>query len=182
MLENLIGGLVQRPPLERTQAEMADLLDETFTDPSAWNRPLVFREGGYTRTCAYYDNRFEVLLLNWAPGASSAIHDHGAEHCWLAVLQGRLHIDNYVRLDAGDDPGRALVVPTDSTTLDPGDLDLRSGRFDIHRVAADHAAAAVSLHVYARPLRSFMTYDEYTQRCTPARGTYDEVLSFFAQA
>ncbi|MBV8356192.1 MAG: cysteine dioxygenase family protein [Candidatus Eremiobacteraeota bacterium] len=139
---------------------------------------LPRRPGAYTRTCAYQDDRFEVLLLDWSPGAASPIHDHGGQHCWFVVLRGRLWIDDYVRTDRADVPGRATLEPRGARMLDRGDLDLRSGRFDIHRLAATDAPA-LSLHVYSRPLESFSTYDPKAQRCTVARSTYDLVLPLF---
>lgn len=139
-------------------------------------RPLVSRPGGYTRTCAYRDPRFEVLLLNWAPGSASAVHDHGDQHCWMLVLDGTLEVDDYVRLDSGETPGYAHVERCGSRRLEPGGMDLRSGRFDLHRVGATAKSAAVSLHVYSGPLRKFLVYDEAKRRCKTAGAFYDEVL------
>jgi cysteine dioxygenase len=129
--------------------------------------------GGYTRSCAYADGRFEVLLLNWAAGAVSPLHDHGGQHCWMQVLEGQLLVDDYLRIDAGERGSRLLEA---------GDLDLRSGRFDLHRVSAPSGVPAVSLHIYSAPLKEFSVYDETTQRCRTVRSTYDEVLSISALA
>jgi hypothetical protein len=57
-----------------------------------------------------------------------------------------------------------------------GDLDLRSAQFDLHRVSAPSGERALSLHIYAAPLKHFSVYDESTQRCQTVRGTYDDVL------
>jgi|SRR5580698_1070920 predicted metal-dependent enzyme (double-stranded beta helix superfamily) len=175
MLHRLIEDFRVRGPLERTNAEMARLLAFAC---ERWSpgRPLLSREGAYTRTCAYRDESVEVLLLNWAAGAASALHDHGDQHCWMLVLDGMLQVDDYVRLDAANIAGAARVEARDSRMLAPGGLDLRSGRFDLHRVAATPEARAVSLHVYAGPLRKFLVYDEATRRCEAALGTYDDVL------
>jgi hypothetical protein len=60
--------------------------------------------------------------------------------------------------------------------MDAGDLDARSGRFDLHRVSAPAGVPALSLHIYAAPLKEFAVYDESTQRCHVVRSTYDDVL------
>jgi cysteine dioxygenase len=60
--------------------------------------------------------------------------------------------------------------------MDAGDLDLRSGRFDLHRVSAPPGGPALSLHIYAAPLKEFSVYDETTQRCQTVQSTYDDVL------
>lgn len=177
MLKEFVSDLRRVPPLERAQGDMARMLAMT-TAGAVLSPALPRRPGSYTRTCAYSDDRFEVLLLDWSPGAVSAIHDHGGQHCWFVVLEGRLRVDDFDRLDSGDVPGRAIVEARDWRALGPGELDLRSGPFDIHRVAAD-AGHAVSLHVYARPLHGFSIYDERAHRCQSVRGTYDQLLSLF---
>jgi len=144
--------------------------------------PLMSRSGTYTRTCAYRDDGFEVLLLNWAPGAASPIHDHGDQHCWMLVLAGTLQVEDFVRLDPGNVGGYAHIESAECRELGAGGLDSRAGRFDLHRVAATQSGPAVSLHVYAAPLRRYFVYDELSRRCETAYGTYDEVLPTFTAA
>lgn len=179
MLRTLIDSLTLRAPLERSTAEMAALLAATRA-PSLLGRPLPTSPGGYTRTCVHRDDRFEVLILNWDAGAVSAVHDHGGQHCWMMVLEGQLLVDDYVRLDRGDEPGVARVVPRGSRLMPPGGLDLRSRPFDLHRVSAPPNVPTLSLHVYAGPLAEFLIYDEKAQRCERMRGTYDAVLPPYA--
>jgi hypothetical protein len=95
----------------------------------------------------------------------------------MLVLGGELQVDDYVRLDPGDVPGFAHVESRGSRTLETGEMDLRSGRFDLHRVAA--IGSAVSLHVYAGPLRRYLVYDQAAESCQTATGVYDEVLSVY---
>lgn len=176
MFRQLIEDLRARAPGERGNWEVGSLLASSVGEWSG-RRHLISRPGGYTRTCAYRDPRFEILLLNWAPGAASAIHDHGDQYCWMLVLDGHLEVDDYARLDPGDVPGYAHIERRRSRVIDPGGIDLRSGRFDLHRVRAADGSAAVSLHVYSGPLREFLIYDARARRCESAQGTYDEVLS-----
>jgi predicted metal-dependent enzyme (double-stranded beta helix superfamily) len=178
LLREFVAALRRVPPLERAERDMARMLGSAAaSDGPAPSLPA--RAGSYTRTCAYVDERFEVLLLDWSPGAASEIHDHGGQHCWFVVLQGCLRVDDYGRVDAGDVPGKAVLEARGSRLLGPGDLDLRSGRFDIHRVAAGETRA-LTLHVYARPLHAYLLYDQRAQSCRPSRGTYDRVLSLIA--
>lgn len=181
MFYKLVDDLRCSPPLDRSRAEMARLLQSACSGGTTLNRHLISRPKSYTRTCFYRDDRFEVLLLNWAPGAASALHDHGDQHCWLIVLEGRLDIEDYVRLDAGEVPGHARIDARGSRVLERGGLDLRSGRFDLHRVSARRNAPAVSLHVYSQPLEKFLVYDQAAQRCETAFGTYDDVVSAGAE-
>jgi hypothetical protein len=95
----------------------------------------------------------------------------------MLVLEGCLAVDDYVRLDDGETPGYAHVEQLGSQMLEPGGIDLRSGRFDLHRVTAMSEGRAVSLHVYSGPLRKFLVYDEAAHRCQTAGAVYDAILS-----
>lgn len=180
MLPRLIETLRARGPLERDGSDMAALLSGS---DAAWPfvTGLVKRPGSYTRTCAYQDRRFEILLLNWTPGSASPIHDHGGQHCWMYVLDGRLEVEDYLRLDAGDVAGYAHVEQSGTRILEAGETDLRSGRFDLHRVAAAQGPA-VSLHVYAAPVRQYLIYHEFARRCETVFGSYDDVLPAYPEA
>ena len=156
---------------------MAALLADVCSRGVLRDVALESRARSYTRTCAYFDDRFEVLLLHWSPGSASQIHDHGGQHCWLAVIDGTLAVENYDRLDDGTREGRATIAPRTSNVLETGELDLRSAPIDIHRVTEVGKRGAVSLHVYAQPLRHFYVYDEFAQRCDRVSSRYDALLA-----
>ncbi|MBV9719667.1 MAG: cysteine dioxygenase family protein [Candidatus Eremiobacteraeota bacterium] len=176
VLSTLIADFRARAPLAREASEMAALLGATAAEMHTLPS-LPRRSGGYTRTCAYQDSTFELLLLNWAAGAESAIHDHGDQHCWMLVLSGRLEVCDFDRLDSGESAGYAHVEPGPRRLLAAGEMDLRSGRFDLHSVRSADRSPAVTLHVYSGPLREFLTYDPSARRCTSVVSVYDEVLS-----
>jgi predicted metal-dependent enzyme (double-stranded beta helix superfamily) len=176
-LDGLVANLACTPPLDRDGAEMAAVLTDVCARGLLQGIRLDSRPGRYTRTCAYFDDRFELLLLNWARGSASDIHDHGGHHCWLGVIDGVLELENYERLDDGTCEGRAEIVRRDSTILQTGQVDLRFEPFDIHRVSNAGMRPAVSLHVYARPLRTFGVYDEFSQSRRTVHGRYDAILA-----
>ena len=181
MLRQLIDQLRVRGPSDRDSFEVSSLLARNAMGWDA-GRPLVAKPGAYTRTCAYRDDGFELLLLNWAPGATSPIHDHGDQHCWMLVLDGQLDVEDYVRLDDGERKGYAHIEASGLQRLGPGETDMRSGRYDLHRVTASSGRPTVSLHLYSGPLREYLIYDEFARRCEPTRGTYDDFLSVFTKA
>lgn len=180
MLRQLVDDLRSQPPGGRNASEIDRLLAQAG---ARWEEglSLLSRRETYTRTCAYRDDEFEVLLLNWAAGAASSVHDHGDQDCWMLVLSGRLRVDDYARLDSGEVRGYAHIEPRGSKVLESGGLDVRGGRFDLHKVSAADAPA-VSLHVYSAPLREYLVYDELSRRCEPAFGRYDDVISPYAAA
>ncbi|HEV3152256.1 MAG TPA: cysteine dioxygenase family protein [Candidatus Baltobacteraceae bacterium] len=131
---------------------------------------------GYSRTLLYRCERFEVLALHWSPGTATAIHDHGGAFCWLAVAQGSVGVDNYVRRDTGATPGFARIDFEGREVLAESAIDYRQDDVHLHRCFTGNEPA-VSLHVYARPIDRFYTFDERAQTCTPADSTYDAMLN-----
>jgi len=182
LLYALVDGLRSAHAFEGGGEIVSGLLGGAASLWPAARRRLPARPSAYTRTCVYRDARFEVLLLNWAPGSISAIHDHGGQLCWMTVLEGCLEVEDYVRLDSGETPGYAHIEPRESRKLLRSEIDSRAGQFDLHRVGASLGAPAISLHVYSGPLQQFLVYDELSRRCETAIGTYDEILSLDAVA
>jgi predicted metal-dependent enzyme (double-stranded beta helix superfamily) len=131
---------------------------------------------GYSRTLLHKSDLFEILVLRWQPGCSSAIHDHGGAHCWFAVAQGTMKIENYLRYDSGDVPGFARIGLEGREELDPGAIDYRQDDVHLHRCIAGDGPVT-TLHVYARPIEHFHGFDERAQTCYDVTPTYDAILA-----
>ena len=129
----------------------------------------------YGRTLLHRCEEFEILVLHWLPGARSSIHDHGGALCWLAVAQGEVGVENYLRYDTGATPGYARIGFEGRAVLETGSIDYRQDDVHLHRCFAGDEHA-VSLHVYARPIERFYTFDERAETCCEATSTYDAIL------
>lgn len=130
----------------------------------------------YSRTLLHRCEQFEILVLHWPAGSVSSIHDHGGSLCWLAVAQGSIGVENFVRRDSGSAPGFARIDFDGREMLAQGAVDYRQDDVHLHRCIAGEEPA-VSLHVYARPIDRFYTFDERAQSCSEALSTYDAILS-----
>ena len=168
-MEALAKGDIARyaPALLRSIAQDGD---------DACLETLASAPGAYTRTCVHECGEFELVLLNWAPGSISEIHDHGGQMCWFAVLRGGLHVANFRRIDNGANEGYAKLAGIGAARLVTGDLDTRLADVDVHRVANPYETRAVSLHVYARPLRTYRIFDERAETWALATSHYDARL------
>ena len=98
MFRSFVEDLRSLDPLRRGPEQMSRLLADASNAGERFE-PFVKAPESYTRTCLYADDRFEVLVLDWAAGASSSIHDHGGQHCWFVVLEGNLVVQNYDRVE-----------------------------------------------------------------------------------
>jgi len=114
----------------------------------------------YTRTRLIEMPHFEVVVMHWAAGSVSPIHDHGDSRCWVLLLEGSLDVENFEREDDGS--GTVAMRPTGSLRLEPDDLDFRFGPRELHRVVNSGAKTAYSLQLYASPISTYNVFDEHT--------------------
>ena len=130
----------------------------------------------YSRTLLHRCDDFEILVLHWQPNAASSIHDHGGALCWFAVADGNMGVENFVRQDTGATPGYAQIALDGRQMLQAGAIDYRADDVHLHRCFAGDRRAT-SLHVYARPIERFYTFDERANTCAQATSTYDAILN-----
>ncbi len=137
--------------------------------------PLRDAHRTYARTLLHKSELFEILVLHWRSGCVSSIHDHGGAHCWFAVSNGTMGIENYLRYDAGTSAGHARIRLEGRELLGAGAIDYRQDDVHLHRCVAGDGGVT-TLHVYAHPIERFHAFDEAAQTCVEVSPTYDAVL------
>ena len=77
--------------------EVEAVLASYKSRPSDWKKYAKFDKYKYTRNLVHKGNgKFNLMLLCWAPGNQSTIHDHANAHCFVKVLDGNLKEVNRV--------------------------------------------------------------------------------------
>lgn len=135
------------------QERICGFLDDVKLNPREWKQHAHFRKGRYTRSIVGYSpGQFIALLLCWAPGQQSPIHDHTGAHCFVKMLEGRLREE---RFDWSANGGASEVVGL--AELSATDANLPSVAFShddigLHRIRNPCTEeGAVSLHIYSPP-------------------------------
>ena len=180
--------MAQTHPLMRDLDEVARTAPLNATSLLRWlvtaaaELPPVPRppdsERRYTRTRLYATEDLEVLVLHWSAGASTPVHDHGGQRCRFALMQGEISVETFVRR-ASVAPGAFAIDAAGSAMLKAGDVDYSAEDSDLHRCTAK--LDAITLHVYARPLTNYHTYDLESGVAQQATSTYDAVLAMESQ-
>ena len=134
-------------------------------------------EHGYTRTLLHKTADFEIVVIHWQPNCVTPVHDHGGAFCWFAVAEGTMHVENFLRKDGGEQPGYAQIALEGREELHIGGIDYRTDDRHLHRCITAGAPAA-TLHVYARPIERFYTFDERANRCLQVDSGYDAQLPY----
>jgi cysteine dioxygenase len=87
-----------------------------------------------------------LLILVWAPGKSSAIHDHANAHCVMKILKGSLKEHLY------DIPhGETKMKEKKTTLLERDVVGYISDDIGLHKISNPTDELAVSLHLYTPP-------------------------------
>lgn len=108
----------------------------------------------YTRNCIVDNEKFEVILLCWEPGQMTPIHDHGGEECWVAVIEGEFKETIY---QLNDDDELKVVKSAIAKT---NDVTYMIDFMGFHSLENLSNKRSMSLHMYAKPIRSCNMYDK----------------------
>ncbi|QDZ18782.1 hypothetical protein A3770_02p13000 [Chloropicon primus] len=121
--------------------DLDGILPEEFVQPSS---------RGYGRRALHVnkDGLFGIIIMAWAPGQSTAIHDHDDMWCVECVYDGRVRIDAYDTEAYGREDLYNLV-PAAQSFGDVGESGQLIPPKDVHKISNDDPAKmAVTIHVY----------------------------------
>lgn len=117
---------------------------------------------GYGRNLLYRDpdHGFVVIAMVWPPGHSGPPHDHGT---WgvVAVTEGEIAIDNYVRDDDGSNPEHATLIHASRIAGPAGTVGyVLPPHEDVHRIGnASASETSVSIHTYGMDIKRCNVFD-----------------------
>lgn len=86
----------------RVKDELCDVLSR-----SALRLPETYRRtraDGYARRLLHHDadRGYTAVVMTWAPGQSTPLHDHGGLWCVEGVVDGTMQVTQFDRIDEGD--------------------------------------------------------------------------------
>ena len=139
-LERELDGV---SPADVDGTRVASLLREYAAGEDSWRRYAAAGDDSYSRNLIWRARDFELLLLCWKSGQASAIHDHGDQNCWMAVLDGALEEEHFSARDGGLKRGRVK-------TYEAGGVAFIRDEIALHQIRATGGRDGVSLHLYAR--------------------------------
>ncbi|XP_066587486.1 cysteine dioxygenase type 1 [Prorops nasuta] len=189
-------SLKNQPLYEKKQFTLRELIDELYeafktdrvdidhvqnlmaaykSNPLEWKKYAKFDRYRYTRNLVDEGNgRFNLMVLCWAEGHGSAIHDHADAHCVMKVLQGELCETRYAWPSDNNiqDNGEGLRE-LQRTTLGLNEICYINDSLGLHRVENPSAVnSAVSLHLYSPPFESCSVFNKQTGQRTTCKVTF----------
>ena len=153
-LSELVAG-VDEAVLELTPDAITARVKRVLEDllgRGALDLPERFRQTRpdcYARRLLYRDpqERYTAVVMTWAPGQGTPVHDHGGLWCVEGVVEGEMSVRQYdVRPDGDRFRVQAVGTPLVAGVGTAGRLIPPT---DYHVLAnADPSASSVTLHVY----------------------------------
>lgn len=125
-----------------------DIPLEDFKNYASWSLDC------YTRNCIFECEKYELILLCWEPEQKTPIHDHGGEECWVRVIQGELK-EVIFKIDEGD---QLRSVKSEVSKIN--DVSYMIDFMGVHSLQNNTKQRSMSLHLYAKPIKTCNKYDE----------------------
>lgn len=104
--------------------DVREIMDAYCSNRADWKKYAHFDPHKYTRNLVDIGNgKYNLMILCWPPGLSSAIHDHSDTHCFVKVLDGTLRETRFAWPKEEDKP----MEETSCTDAQVNDVSYMSG-------------------------------------------------------
>lgn len=180
-LRELVDRLEALPPFRIDVPTVATLLADGAIDDAELRPYVGVRVDKYARRLVHRGARFDVMVLTWAPGQATPIHNHAGNCGWVRLCRGRI-VEDAFRLAPSCATGLevAAVPPTGAGRVEL----IADGRAEVATIGAvatvdrqraihrlsnpqEHARdeVAVTLHVYSLPHDTCLVFDAAARTC-----------------
>ena len=107
--------------------------------------PVHFAAEPYTRIPIYRDDDIEIVVICFAAGQTSSVHDHQGSNCVVRVVRGKV-------LECLFKPDGETLVLDDHHYLSAGDVSGLDGE-QVHQLSNVDPGGTVLLNFYSPPFR-----------------------------
>ena len=139
-------------------------------EPNAFEKYAYWSNECYTRNCIADTEKFELILICWCAGHQTSIHDHGGEECWVKVVEGEFKETIYKQDEVG-----ALKL-TKTKFSKKNDVTYMKDFMGFHRLENSANKRSMSLHLYAKPIRSCNVFNEVSKTFVHKELDYDTTI------
>ena len=146
-----------------------DILHSMEIPKSAFEVFCSWSESTYTRNCIFENERFELILICWQSSHKTPIHDHGGEECWVKVIDGEFKETVY----KSNEVSEVNILKTNLFKV--GDISYMIDFMGCHQLKNLSSHRALSLHLYAKPIRNCNIYDEQSKEFVQKKMSYHTV-------
>ena len=139
-------------------------------EPNAFEKYAYWSNDCYTRNCIADTEKFELILICWCAGHQTSIHDHNGEECWVKVIEGEFKETIYKK----DEMGALKLTKTKFSKKN--DITYMKDFMGFHRLENSANKRSMSLHLYAKPIRSCNVFNEVSKTFVHKELDYDTTV------
>ena len=136
-------------------------------EPNAFEKYAYWSNDCYTRNCITDTEKFELILICWCAGHQTSIHDHGGEECWVKVIEGEFKETVYKQDEIG------VLKLTKTKFSKKNEITYMKDFMGFHRLENSANKRSMSLHLYAKPIRSCNVFNEVSKTFVHKELDYD---------
>ncbi|EFA81898.1 cysteine dioxygenase [Heterostelium album PN500] len=130
-----------------------------------WNEYAFFCPYGYSRNLVACGEQFELMVICWAKGQVSPIHNHEGQRCWMACAKGQLQETQFLFENTMSTHGEGKLLESQVTTIDEGSVGYITDEIALH-VIQSLEPVSVSIHLYSKPIYECNIYCPTTGKIT----------------
>lgn len=146
----------------RKQTEVKRTMMRAALPPSEYTKYAFWDPTApYTRNLVATDYKdYVLLLLCWAPGKVSKVHDHPCDGCWMRVIEGEVEERLYEDRDGA-------MVELSKSRYEEMDVAFVDDNIGLHSIGNPFERGAMTLHLYSPPIENCKVWpDLYNSKDT----------------
>lgn len=150
------------------QTDYHQIIRSVSIPQEAFEGFCFWSSGCYTRNCIFENEKFELILICWEKNQKTPIHDHDGEECWVKVIDGTLKETLYKQESSG-------LTQIKSTISVKGTISYMIDFMGYHKLENISGHRAMSLHLYAKPIKKCNVFDDHKKTFSSKTLTFDTV-------
>lgn len=188
-LQTLIDRLDALNPRDISVARVQAIVGDGALDEAELRPYIGVRTDKYARRSVHRSKHFDVMVLTWAPGQFTPVHNHAGNCGWVRLVRGQIAEETFRLVPGSAVPDAATAANVNGRVGSVGLEATGSGVIAsigavaavdreraIHRLgnpAAPGGDPTVTLHVYSLPHDACLSFDVASRTCERRQLAFD---------
>jgi cysteine dioxygenase len=145
--KSITEAILSNETVEEKKEAIKLELQRLNLDNFDWSKYCYFLDGTYTRNAVVHNENFSILILCWARGCKSPIHDHPCDGCFIVGCKGELSETKFEKR-----PDSEELTSYEKSSVKKGDIAWMHDSLGFHQIInTSDTEDAITLHVYHPP-------------------------------
>jgi len=128
------------------------LMAEYIAKYNDWQEYVNFCEHKYARNLIKSNDVLELMVICWLPHQVSPIHNHAAQRCWAAVLEGTVKETQFLFQNTHSTTGSGPLEECSNLQVKAGEVGFISDDIALHVLQPMDGKRGITMHLYSKPI------------------------------